>query len=103
MGLAMETESQTVLPDLPPAAAVSLPERLLQHELTKQSPNLDVLDRLLAMQREWRSDNAKLAHVAALTAAKAELPVLIKNRQVGYDSKRTGDKTAYKHADLGEI
>lgn len=84
-------------------AQQSLPERMLEQELAKPTPNLDVLDRLMALQERLERNSNKRAFAAAFALAKAEMPVIIKNRQVGYDSKRTGGSTSYKHADLGEV
>ena len=38
-----------------------------------------------------------------MSAAKSEIPVIKKNRKVGFDSKKGGARTDYKYEDMGEI
>lgn len=63
----------------------------------------ETLERLLALQERWEANEARKAFDAALAAAKSEIPVITKNREVGYDHKSGEGKTSYRHEDLGEI
>ncbi|MBC8718785.1 ERF family protein [Ochrobactrum sp. Marseille-Q0166] len=63
----------------------------------------ETLERLLALQERWEANEARKAFDAALAAAKSEIPVINKNREVGYDHKSGEGKTNYRHEDLGEI
>src|SRR5215472_5733019 len=65
--------------------------------MTGASP--DTIERLLALYERWEKAQAKKAYDKAIAAAKAELPIIIKNRQVSFGSGRT----SYKHEDLAEI
>lgn len=89
---------------------------VIEHEPSREVTPLTLLDRALSMnldpgtlkemmqlQREHRADKARMAFDAALAAAKAEIPVIRKNRQVGFEHKSGSDKTEYRHEDLGEI
>lgn len=68
------------------------------------SVNMDKLERLLEMKERMLAREARTAYAGALAAARAEIPVIIKNRQVGYDSKKPGaSRTDYRHEDLGAI
>lgn len=65
--------------------------------------SVEVVEKLLALHERWEATRARKAFDAAISEAKAEIPPIIKNRSVGYDSKRTGDKTNYRHEDLAQI
>jgi hypothetical protein len=67
---------------------------------TNASP--DTLEKLLALQERWEASQARKAFDEAMAAAKAEIPVIAKNRLVDFTGK-TGIRTHYKHEDLGEI
>jgi hypothetical protein len=85
------------------ASMQSTPMMLLQQAIEK-GMSIDVLDRLMALHERWEKNNAQREFAAAFAAAKAEMPVLEKNRLVGFDAKKEGGRrTAYKHADLAEI
>jgi hypothetical protein len=64
---------------------------------------LDVIRELKDMAKELAADEARRAFDAALSDAKSEMPVILKNRSVGYDHKDGNGKTSYRHEDLGEI
>lgn len=63
----------------------------------------ETLERLLALQERWEASQARKAFDEAMAAAKAEIPVIAKNRKVGYEHKSGGGETNYRHEDLGEI
>jgi hypothetical protein len=63
----------------------------------------DTLERLLALQERWEANEARKAFDAALAAAKSEIPVIEKNREVRYEHKSGDSSTSYRHEDLGEI
>lgn len=62
----------------------------------------ETLERLLALQERWEANQARKAFDEAMAAAKAEIPVILKNRVVDFTGK-TGIRTHYRHEDLGEI
>lgn len=64
--------------------------------------SIETLEKLMALQERWEANQARKAFDAALAAAKAEIPVIIKNRLVDFTGK-TGVRTHYRHEDLGEI
>jgi len=66
--------------------------------------DLDMIEKLMNLQERWEAGNARKAFDKALADAKAEIPVIRKNRQVGFESKKAGaSRTDYKHEDLAEI
>lgn len=64
---------------------------------------LDVIRELKDMAKELAADEARRAFDEALAAAKAEIPVIRKNRKVGYEHRDKSGETNYSHEDLGEI
>lgn len=63
--------------------------------------NIDVLEKLMALQERWEKNNARKAFDAAIAAAKAEIPVIHKNREVDFTS--TKGRTHYRYEDLAEV
>lgn len=82
--------------------APSTPMELLSNALS-MGADINVLEKLMALQERHEATQARRAFDAAISAAKAEIPVINKNRKVGYDSKKGGGSTNYDHEDLGEI
>lgn len=66
------------------------------------SGNIDVIGKVMDYQERWDRMQARKAFDAAIAAAKAEIPVISKNRTVDFTGK-TGIRTHYKHEDLAEI
>lgn len=65
---------------------------------------VDVIEKLMALQERWDANQARKAFDAAIAAAKSEIPVIVKNRQVGFDSRKSGAaRTEYKHEDFAQI
>lgn len=64
---------------------------------------LDVIRELKDMAKELAADEARRAFDEALAAAKAEIPVIRKNRRVGFEHRDKSGETNYSHEDLGEI
>ena len=74
----------------------------------QSSASVDVIERLAALAERWQA--AELARVAesafnaAFVDAKADIPVIAKNRHVNYPAKDTGKPNIdYWHEDLGQI
>jgi hypothetical protein len=65
--------------------------------------SIEVLERLMALQERWEANEARKAFEAAMAAASAEMPTLVKNRSVGFASKNGGSNTSYQHEDLAEV
>jgi len=93
----------TAISTVPQSAPVhtTTPADLLQIAVS-QDADLDKLERLMGLQLQWESNEAKKAYNAALAAFKAECPpVLDKDTEVNFDTGR--GRTRYKHATLGGI
>ncbi|WP_430430232.1 ERF family protein [Oceanicaulis sp.] len=63
--------------------------------------NIDVMEKLLALQERWEANQGKKAFDNAISEAKAKLPTILKDQQVAYGE---GNKrTEYKHETLAGI
>lgn len=62
---------------------------------------IEVLTQLFALQERWEANQARKAFDAAMSAARAEIPPIFKNRQVDFSTSK--GRTNYRHEDLGEI
>src|SRR5574340_195361 len=66
--------------------------------------DMDAVGKLMDFQERWEKNQARTAFDAAIAAAKAEIPVILKNRKVGFDSKKQGAaRTEYKHEDFAQV
>lgn len=93
--------TSTALPANVPqnSGAVMTPMAMIDRALaTGATP--ETLEKLLALQERWEAGQAKKAFDAAIGAAKAEIPPIIKNKGADFESKRTGTSTSYRYETL---
>lgn len=82
--------------------AVLTPMDMLNRAV-QSGASMEMMEKLMDLQERWEKNQARKAFDAALSAAKAKIPVIKKNRKVGYTSKRTDDSVDFDHEDMGEI
>lgn len=95
-----EREERSEVATVPPTANPVMD--MIRQAVAAGQP-LEVIRELKSMAKELAADEARRAFDAALSDARAEIPVIVKNRTVGYDHKSGEGKTSYRHEDLGEI
>lgn len=78
------------------------PMALIANALERGMP-MDVIERLMKMKEELDAKEARKAYIAAMANFKKNDIVIEKNKQVGFESRRTGGKTSYKHATLDTV
>lgn len=61
----------------------------------------ETLEKLMALQERWEANQARKAFDDAMAAAKAEIPVIIKSREVDFTSSK--GRTHYRYEDLAGI
>jgi hypothetical protein len=83
------------------ASSPMTPMDLMQRAL--EAGNLELVERMMVLQERWEKNQARKSFDAAMSLVRAELPVIIKNRSVGFTSSRTGGSTSYRHEDLAGI
>lgn len=101
--LTLEHESGTAvkrqeIADVPPMVVTPLTmiDRALSSGATPET-----LEKLFALHERVEASQARKAFDEAMATAKAEIPVIIKNRTVDFTSQK--GRTHYKHEDLAEI
>lgn len=100
MSTALELQSNERRELATEAAAVVTPMTMIDRALVSgASP--ETLEKLLALQERWEANQGRKAFDEAMAAAKAEIPIIIKNRTVDFTSSK--GRTHYKHEDLAEI
>lgn len=94
----MQTQIAQVEPYAVPAdPMVAMIERVV----LDPNASLDKLERMLAMKERLDATSARKAFDAAISEAKAEIPPIIKNREVDFTTAK--GRTHYRHEDLAEI
>jgi hypothetical protein len=88
------------LPVAPPAG--SSPVMAMLSDAIQRGMSIDVIREIKALSKELAADDARRAFDRAMADAKAEIPVIAKNRLVSYENK-DNTTTSYRHEDLGEI
>lgn len=80
-------------PEAPSAGLVLTPMAMLDRAVASGA-SIEVLERLMGLQERYERNNAKKAFDAAVASAKAEIPVVVKNRE-GHQNKRYADFAAF--------
>ena len=105
----MSEAALTIIPrgeDLPafdPAPSTALTPMAMLSQALSRGVSPEALDKLLTFQERWEAGQARKAFDAALAAAKAEMPVIAKNKLVDFPTNDGKARTTYRHEDLGEI
>lgn len=84
----------------PAGHAVATPMEMLSHAL-QNGATPEMLKSLLDLQERWERNQGRRAFDEAMAQAKAEIPVINKNREVDFTSPK--GRTHYRHEDLAEI
>lgn len=90
------------LPVEPRAVTTVTPMEMLAHAM-QRGADLNQLQQLMDLQERWDAKQARKAFDAAISAAKAEIKPIIKNREVDFTSKNGGGRTNYMYEDFAQI
>jgi len=63
--------------------------------------SIEVVEKLMALHERWEANQGRKAFDEAMAAAKAEIPVIFKSREVDFTSPK--GRTHYRYEDLAEI
>lgn len=88
---------QVVKPAVPDHSPAGIMLAMAQHGVSASD-----LRELLAMQREWRAEQAENAFNEALAGFRMEPVHILKRKSVGYETAK-GDFVGYKHAELADV
>ena len=94
MGMEVESKGPLAVIDAP-----ATPPMLLQQAVA--AGNTELAGKLMDLMERWDRNQARKAFDAAMAKAKAELPVITKNRAVDFTSAK--GRTNYQYEDLAEI
>lgn len=86
---------------IPPAEPVAMTPMAMLDRAIASGAGVEVLERLMSLQERWQAGEARRAFGEAMAAAKSEIPVIAKNREVDFSSSK--GRTNYRHEDLAEI
>jgi hypothetical protein len=86
---------------IPPAEPVAITPMAMLDKAIASGAGIDVLERLMSLQERWQAGEARRSFDEAMAAAKSEIPVIAKNREVDFTSGK--GRTNYRHEDLAEI
>src|SRR5690348_3083292 len=81
--------------------ASTTPAQLLAMAV-QQGADLDKLEKLMALQERWEANEARKAFMIAMNGFKSEPIEIRKSKHVEFTT-RSGDTTAYDHAELSDI
>ena len=87
----------------PPGQAQMSEAGALVSQAMNQGLSMEHIQALLNMKRDEEDRAARKEYVAALSAAKAEFPVMAKGKRVAYPGKDGKPGTEFFHATLGQI
>jgi hypothetical protein len=88
----------------PVMTETSLTPLALLQQAVAGGASIDILERLMGLQERFERNAARRAYDAAIAAAKADLPTILKSKKVGFDSRKPGAaRTTYRHEDMAAI
>lgn len=86
------------------AEPVDLTPMEMLNRAVASGASTEVMTQLMGLQERYEKNQARRAFDAAMADAKAKIPVILKNKHVGFKAKTDGKKdTSYKHETLAEI
>ena len=85
-----------------PAPSMALTPMDVIDRAVASGANVETLGKLMELQERWDRNQARKAFDEAMSAAKSEIPVIFKNREVDFTGK-TGLRTNYRHEDMAGI
>lgn len=75
---------------------------LVQHAVMNGG-SIDVIERLIGLQERWEKEQSRKAFEEAISLAKSEIPVIVKDQKVDYASRDGTQRTNYAYEDIGSI
>lgn len=102
--MTQDQAAQIIPPDLPVVASPSITPLAMLDRAVTSGASIDLIEKLMGLYERWEHNQARKAYDAAIADARAEMPVIKKNRHVGFDSRKPGAaRTDYWHEDFAEV
>ena len=86
--------------DEPNVPVLTTPMDMLANAV-ERGMSVEVIDKLMALEERWNANKGRRAFDQAIAEAKAEIPVISKNREVDFTSSK--GRTHYRYEDLAEV
>jgi hypothetical protein len=98
-----QMELQPVPAEQAPSPTVMTPLAMIDRAIASGA-SIETLERLMALQERWEASEAKKEFDNAIAEVKAKIKPIIKNRHVGFESRKEGGaRTDYDYEDLAAI
>lgn len=82
-------------------SVVALTPMDMVNRAVSNGASIEVVEKLMALHERWEANQARKAFDEAMAAAKAEIPIIFKSREVDFTSAK--GRTHYRYEDLAEI
>jgi hypothetical protein len=92
---------RAVVSNVPARTQALTPMEMLSRAV-ENGQSIDVLDKLMGLQERYEANLGRKAFDEAMAAASAEIPVIVKTREVDFTNK-SGQRTNYRYEDLATI
>jgi hypothetical protein len=100
--MTQQVEKVSLVPQETPRIPATLTPPDMLSRAVESGASLDMIEKLMGLQERWLASRALQAFNNALADAKAQLPVILKNRHVRFENAK-GDETSYWHEDLAQV
>lgn len=100
--IVIEVEGKQVQVSNVPARTPALTPMEMLSRAVENGQSIDVLDKLMGLQERYEANLGRKAFDEAMAAASAEIPVIVKTREVDFTNK-AGQRTNYRYEDLATI
>lgn len=95
---ARKTEVEVMKPQA--GAVVQTPMDMIARAI-ETGAGMETVEKLMGLQERWEKNQARKAFDEAMAVAKADMPVIVKNREVDFTSAK--GRTNYRHEDMAGI
>lgn len=95
------TDEIEIISNVPVRTQALTPMEMLSRAV-ENGQSIDVLDKLMGLQERYEANLGRKAFDEAMAAASAEIPVIVKTREVDFTNK-SGQRTNYRYEDLATI
>jgi len=96
-----QLDKVSIIPQEEPRAIAAVTPMDMLDKAIQSGAGLDVIEKFMGLQERWEKNQSRKAFDNAMSAAKAEIPNITKNREVDFTSQK--GRTNYRYEDLGEI
>lgn len=97
----MNAVSKQEIAPLQPAQNSAITPMEMLDRAVSSGAGIETIEKLMNLQERWEKNQARKSFDDAMASAKAEMPVIFKNREVDFTSAK--GRTHYRHEDMAGI